>query len=140
MSGLGVSGIGGTVLADAPLRAALVAALVAAVLAAQRVRAGATRHAAWTIVLAAMLLMPALLRLVPAVGLPVPTAARDAVATAAAPTVAATADPRTGRNRRACSGAAPRDEARVLPWYRMQRRRVPRCPKKPSRFPATPTS
>ena len=64
-------------LADASLRAAVVAALVAAALAALRVRAGAARHAAWTVVLAAMLLMPALARLVPAVDVPVmPTLAR----------------------------------------------------------------
>ena len=59
------------VLADASLRAAVVAALVAAAVAALRVRAGAARHAAWTVVLAAMLLMPALARLVPAVDVPV---------------------------------------------------------------------
>ncbi len=81
-------------LADASLRAALVAAFVAAALAALRVRAGATRHAAWTVVLVAMLLMPALSRLVPAVDVPVPPAARD-VLTAA---VAMTPGPRTDRS------------------------------------------
>ena len=81
-------------LADASLRAALVAAFVAAALAALRVRAGATRHAALTVVLVAMLLMPVLSRLVPAVGLPVPPAARD-VLTAA---VAMTPGPRTDRS------------------------------------------
>ena len=64
------------VLADASLRAALVAALVAAAVAALRVRAGAARHAAWTVVLAAMLLMPALARLVPAVDVPMPALTR----------------------------------------------------------------
>ena len=64
------------VLADASLRAALVAGLVAAAVAALRVRAGAARHAAWTVVLAAMLLMPALARLVPAVDVPMPALAR----------------------------------------------------------------
>ena len=73
-------------LVEASLRAALVASLVAAALAALRVQAGATRHAAWTIVLVAMLLMPALSRLVPAVGVPVPPAARDIVAAAAVAT------------------------------------------------------
>ena len=82
----GMSGMALDALADASLRAALVAALVAAALAALRVRAGATRHAAWTIVLVAMLLMPALPRLVPAVGVPLPHAARDAVAAAGVPT------------------------------------------------------
>ncbi len=97
MSGLGVSGISGMVLealADASLRAALVAALVAATLAVLRVRSGATQHAAWTIVLVAMLLMPVLSRLVPAVGVPVPTAARDIVAAAVATRPAL----RAGRN------------------------------------------
>ena len=97
MSGSGVNGISGMALdalADASLRAALVAALVAAALAALRVRAGATRHAAWTIVLVAMLLMPALSHLVPAVGVPVPPAARDIVGAA----VATTHGPRTEQN------------------------------------------
>ena len=87
----GMSGMVLEALADASLRAALVAAFVAAVLAALRVRAGAARHGAWTVVLVAMLLMPALSRLVPALGVPVPPAARDAVA-------AATPGPRTERN------------------------------------------
>ena len=77
------------VLVDASLRAALVATLVAAALAALRVEAGAARHRAWTIVLVAMLLMPALARLVPAVGVPMPGAARGiftgAVATTPVP-------------------------------------------------------
>ena len=90
----GMSGLVLEALADASLRAALVAAFVAAVLAALRVRAGATRHAAWTAVLVAMLLMPALSRLVPAVGVPVPPAARDVAAAA----VAATPGARTERN------------------------------------------
>ena len=97
MSGLGVSGISGMVLealADGSLRAALVAALVAAAVAVLRVRSGATRHAAWTIVVVAMLLMPVLSRLVPAVGGPVPPAARDLLAAA----VAATPTPRAARN------------------------------------------
>ena len=97
MSGSGMSGISGTVLealADASLRAALVAALVAVALTVLRVRSGATRHTAWTTVLVAMLLMPVLSHLVPAVGLPVPTAARDIVA----PAVATRPALRAGRN------------------------------------------
>ena len=90
----GTSGMVLEALADASLRAALIAAFVAAVLAALRVRAGATRHAAWTVVLVAMLLMPALSRLVPAVVVPVPPAARDIVAAA----VATTPVSRTGRS------------------------------------------
>ena len=81
-----MSGTALGLLVEASLRAALVASLVAAALAALRVQAGATRHAAWTIVLVAMLLMPALSRLVPAVGVPVPPAARDIVAAAAVAT------------------------------------------------------
>ena len=89
----GMSGMVLEALADASLRAALVAALVAAALAALRVRAGATRHAAWTVVLVAMLLMPALSRLVPAVGVPLPPAARDVVAAVATTLVPAVAVP-----------------------------------------------
>ena len=101
MSGMsGMSGMVLEALVDASLRAALVAAFVAAALAALRVRAGATRHAAWTVVLVAMLLMPALSRLVPAVGVPVPSAARDVVAA-----VATTPGPRTERSP---SATAPR--------------------------------
>ena len=83
-------------LADASLRAALVATLVAAALAALRVQAGATRHAAWTIVLVAMLLMPALSRLVPDVGVPIPPAARGIV-TAAVVATPVTPVPRAER-------------------------------------------
>ncbi len=96
MSGLGVSGISGMAfdaLADASLRAPLVAALVAVTLAALRVRSGATRHTAWTIVLVAMLLMPVLSRLVPAVGLPVPPTARDLFAAAVATPAPAARNP-----------------------------------------------
>ena len=90
----GMSGMVLEALADASLRAALVAVFVAALLAALRVRPAGTRHAAWAFVLVAMLLMPALSRLVPAVGVPVPPAPRDVVAAA----VAATPGPRTERN------------------------------------------
>ena len=59
-------------LADISLRAFVAAALVGGALAALRVRAGAVRHASWTAVLVAMLLMPALVRSVPAVAVPMP--------------------------------------------------------------------
>jgi hypothetical protein len=53
---------------------------VAAILAVARVRSGAVRHAAWAAVLAAMLLMPLLPRLTPALGVtvPMPAAAESA--------------------------------------------------------------
>jgi beta-lactamase regulating signal transducer with metallopeptidase domain len=59
-------------LADISLRAFVAAALVGGALTALRVRAGAVRHASWTAVLVAMLLMPALVRSVPAVAVPMP--------------------------------------------------------------------
>lgn len=68
--------------ASSSLRAIIVAAAVAIILAVLRVRSGAVRHAAWTAVLAAMLLMPVLPGVVPPITIPltVPGAA-DAVAT-----------------------------------------------------------
>jgi hypothetical protein len=57
-------------LAGASVRAPLAAALVAGALAVLRVRASAVRHASWTAVLFAMLLMPVLSYGVPAVRVP----------------------------------------------------------------------
>ena len=54
----------------ASVRSALVALLVGAVLFVARVRAGGVRHAAWTAVLAAMLLMPLLPYAIPAAPVP----------------------------------------------------------------------
>ena len=62
-------------LADISIRAFAAAALVGGALAALRVRAGAVRHASWTAVLVAMLFMPALVRSVPAIAVPIPVAA-----------------------------------------------------------------
>jgi beta-lactamase regulating signal transducer with metallopeptidase domain len=59
-------------LADISIRAFVAAALVGGALAALRLRAGAVRHASWTAVLVAMLFMPALVRLVPAIAVPIP--------------------------------------------------------------------
>jgi uncharacterized protein (TIGR03435 family) len=59
-----------SILADVSIRASLAAMLVAGVLAAIRVRISAVRHASWTAVLLAMLLMPALTRSVPALAVP----------------------------------------------------------------------
>ena len=74
------------VLAFSSVRAAFVAAAVALVLAALRVRSGGVRHAAWTAVLAAMLLMPILPRIVPAIAIPLNVwGATDAIPWAAQP-------------------------------------------------------
>jgi beta-lactamase regulating signal transducer with metallopeptidase domain len=62
-------------LANISIRALVAAALVGTALAALRVRAGAVRHASWTAVLVAMLLMPVLVRSVPAIAVPIPLAA-----------------------------------------------------------------
>lgn len=59
-------------LAEASVRSLAAAVLVGVVLLALRVRASGVRHAAWTGVLCAMLLMPALPSLVPALPLPSP--------------------------------------------------------------------
>jgi beta-lactamase regulating signal transducer with metallopeptidase domain len=56
--------------ASSSLRIVVVAGVVAMLLAALRVRSGGVRHAAWTAVLAAMLLMPILPRVVPAIAIP----------------------------------------------------------------------
>ena len=57
-------------LADISIRATVAAVLVGGALAACRVRAGTVRHASWTAVLVAMLFMPALVRTVPAIAVP----------------------------------------------------------------------
>lgn len=62
------------VVADASLRVLAAAFAVAIVLRLLRVRAPGVRHAAWTLVLAAMLLMPLLPSVVPALPVPVPLA------------------------------------------------------------------
>jgi ABC-type amino acid transport substrate-binding protein/Zn-dependent protease with chaperone function len=61
-------------LLDASFRAAVFAAIVAFILMAIRVRSSSVRHAAWTMVLLAMLLMPLLPCLIPSISilLPVP--------------------------------------------------------------------
>ena len=59
---------------DVSLRIVAAAAAVGLVLVVFRVRSGAARHAAWTAVLVAMLMMPALMAVVPKVEVPVPSA------------------------------------------------------------------
>lgn len=63
-------------LIESSLRATLLAALVAVALAVLKVRASGVRHAAWTAVLAAMLLMPVLPYWLPAFVIPVPASAQ----------------------------------------------------------------
>jgi beta-lactamase regulating signal transducer with metallopeptidase domain len=55
---------------ESSVRSALVAAAVALILGAFRLRDASLRHGAWTAVLAAMLLMPALLYVTPSIALP----------------------------------------------------------------------
>jgi hypothetical protein len=75
------------VLVEASLRASILAALVAGILAVLRVRAGEMRHAAWTMVVCAMLALPlsAWLPLPSALTIPAPSALAvfDGVGTAA---------------------------------------------------------
>ena len=57
-------------LADASLRVSVVAILVAAILGVLHVHSSRVRHASWTAVLSAMLLMPLLPYCVPAIAIP----------------------------------------------------------------------
>ncbi len=66
-------------LVDSSLRSALIAALVAVLLAAFRVRTPGARHAVWTAVLAAMLLLPILPYCVPDIPFPVAEPLRRAI-------------------------------------------------------------
>ena len=59
---------------DVSLRVIIAAAAVGLVLTILRVRSGAVRHAAWSAVLLAMMGMPLLIAIVPAVSVPVPPA------------------------------------------------------------------
>ena len=63
------------ILLDASLRISIVAAIAALILVATRVRASGVRHAVWTVVLVAMMLMPVLPSIVPTFDVPVPAAA-----------------------------------------------------------------
>jgi beta-lactamase regulating signal transducer with metallopeptidase domain len=57
---------------DASIRISVIAIVIASLLAAARVRVSSVRHAAWTAVLVAMLLMPVLPSVVPSIDVPVP--------------------------------------------------------------------
>jgi len=81
---------------DSSLRISLVAAAVAIILITMRVRAGGVRHAAWTAVLCAMLLMPVLPYCIPSIALPI------AVPSANVPAIPAT--PETPPLRRVAEG------------------------------------
>jgi beta-lactamase regulating signal transducer with metallopeptidase domain len=72
--------------AGSSIRVIAVAAIVAVTLVLLRVRSGSVRHAAWTAVLAAMILMPVLPDVVPRLAIPAPMASRPQTpAVAAAP-------------------------------------------------------
>jgi BlaR1 peptidase M56 len=60
------------ILLDASVRILVVAALAALVLGVLRVRSSALRHRVWALVAVAMLLMPVLPAIVPAIGVPLP--------------------------------------------------------------------
>jgi beta-lactamase regulating signal transducer with metallopeptidase domain len=68
-----------SLLVEVSWRAVLVAALVGGVLVVWRVKGGAARHAAWTAVMAVMLLMPVLIAVAPEWKLPVRLPAMGAV-------------------------------------------------------------
>src|SRR5688572_9308521 len=59
---------------DSSIRVTVLAAAVALVLALFRIRSSSTRHAVWTAVVTAMLLMPVLVRIMPGVQVRVPDA------------------------------------------------------------------
>ena len=58
------------ILLDSSLRISLIACVIALILLIVRVRAGSVRHAAWTAVLCAMLLMPVLPYCLPTIAVP----------------------------------------------------------------------
>jgi beta-lactamase regulating signal transducer with metallopeptidase domain len=60
------------ILLDSSIRISVVAAIVALILAMSRIRSSDCRHAAWTAVLCAMLLMPVLPYWVPSIAVPLP--------------------------------------------------------------------
>jgi hypothetical protein len=62
---------------ESSLRVCLLAGAVGGILLLARVRSGSVRHAAWSAVLGAMLLMPVLPYWVPAVVVPLPAPARS---------------------------------------------------------------
>jgi len=62
-----------SLLVEVSWRAVLVAALMGGVLVVWRVKGGAARHVAWTAVMVAMCLMPALMAVVPPVPVPIPS-------------------------------------------------------------------
>jgi beta-lactamase regulating signal transducer with metallopeptidase domain len=73
---------------DSSLRVALIALVVALVLALARARSGAVRHAAWTAVLCAMLLMPVLPYCLPSIVITIPTPAGGSEPTSAVAEIA----------------------------------------------------
>ena len=84
------------IILDSSLRVSLVAVIVAVILVTLRVRSSGVRHAAWTAVLCAMLLMPVLPYCVPSIAIPVPEAAHSAVATLDMPEISVPAQESLG--------------------------------------------
>jgi beta-lactamase regulating signal transducer with metallopeptidase domain len=86
-----------SILLESSWRAGLAAAIVALALAATRARAAAVQHAVWSVVLGAMLLMPALPHLVPSlpvvVQTPAPHRTAITVVPESAPSTAPSANP-----------------------------------------------
>lgn len=78
-------------LLDSSLRDGFLAAAVAVILIAARIRSSGVRHAAWTAVLCAMLLMPMMLCWVPPIAIPVPLPSRVIETMPAMPTAWASA-------------------------------------------------
>jgi beta-lactamase regulating signal transducer with metallopeptidase domain len=72
------------VMLESSLRVCLLAAAVGGILLLGRIRSGSVRHAAWSAVLGAMILMPVLPHWVPAIDVPVPSRARRVEAIPAA--------------------------------------------------------
>jgi len=72
------------VMLESSLRVCLLAAAVGGILLLGRIRSGSVRHAAWSAVLGAMILMPVLSHWVPAIDVPVPSRARRVEAIPAA--------------------------------------------------------
>ena len=111
---------------EASLRAAAVALCVGAILALAKTRSGAMRHGAWTAVLCAMLLMPVLPYVIPAIGLPAgaPRIARVTEAETAVPeqplalpdTQPQTAAPARVAVQSPAPYAPPTDRTPLWPW------------------------
>jgi hypothetical protein len=121
-------------LLEASLRASVIAGLIAAVLAGFRVKAAATKHAAWTTVMVAMLSLPLVSRWIPSIPLPVTLPVFSSVAP---PAVAdAAADPPTAQPV-AASGSYLQRMAQLPPVHPPGPFEAVGSPAIPSRAPQT---